>query len=112
MPVAEDIATHVAVGVIREPLDLRVYVYWCASESGFRVVLKSEDLTEEYGAWDAETAEPIPGETLTGRTLDHMVWKCLNPHRMVGSGWVVDPISCAAHFSTTWGWDWRTEKFA
>jgi hypothetical protein len=108
----EDTATHVAVGVIREPLDLRVYVYWNAGENGFRVVLKSEDLTEEHGAWDAKTAEAIPAETLADKALDHMVWQCLNPYRMVGSGWVVDPISWAARASATLGWSWTTEKYA
>ncbi|MFI5877517.1 hypothetical protein ACIBAH_34810 [Streptomyces sp. NPDC051445] len=110
--VTEDTATHVAVGIIREPLDLRVYVYWTGGERGFRIVLKNEELTEEYRAWDAQTSDPIPGASLPTIELDRMVWQCLSPYRMVGSGWVIDPISLAAHFSTEWGWDWTTERFA
>ncbi|MFE9442475.1 hypothetical protein ACFYO2_26515 [Streptomyces sp. NPDC006602] len=112
MQVTEATATHAAVGIMSEPLDLRVSIYWRAGEQGFRIVLKNEGMTEEYGAWDAQTAEPMRGETLPDHELDRLVWSCLSPYRVVGSGWVVDPISCAAHFSTEWGWDWTTERFA
>ncbi|MGW6597925.1 hypothetical protein [Streptomyces sp. NPDC055036] len=107
-----DEATHVAVGTIGEPLDLRVYIYWRAGEPGFRIVLKEADLSKEHGAWDAQTFAPIPGETLRDLELNRMVWQCLSPYREVTAHWVTDPVSLAAHFSLEWGWDWTTEKYA
>lgn len=112
MQVTAATATHAAVGIIREPLDLRVLLYWRAEKTGLLVVLKNEDMTEEYGAWEARTAKPVPGETLPDYELDRLVWTCLSPYRVIGSGWTTDPVSCAAHFSTEWGWDWTTERFA
>ncbi|MEU9404794.1 hypothetical protein AB0E08_03675 [Streptomyces sp. NPDC048281] len=112
MHVTEATATHAAVGVFGDPLNLRVTLYWRAEERGFLIVLKNEDMTEEYGAWQAQTEEPMAGETLPNLLLDRLVWVCLSPHRKGGKGESTDPASVAAHFSTEWGWDWTTERFA
>ncbi|MFD7605133.1 hypothetical protein ACFWAN_32420 [Streptomyces mirabilis] len=112
MHVTAATATHAAVGVNGEPLDLRVLIYWRAQERGFLIVVKNEDMTEEYGAWEGQTADPMPSETLPDSELDQLVWASLSPYRKVGHEWVVDPVSCAAYFSPEWGWEWTTERFA
>jgi hypothetical protein len=110
--VTEETATHCAAGGIGEPLDLRVRVYWVAGKSGARLVLSDLETAEEYGYWDVDTVDPMPGETIPDQELNRFVGTHLRKWQMIGSGWTVDPISLAAHFSLEWGWKWTPEKLA
>ncbi|MFD7257190.1 hypothetical protein [Streptomyces sp. NPDC059874] len=104
--------THIAVGVIGKPLDLRVSVEWRAGEKGVRVILKDRETLEEFGTFIGPTNEAVPGETLPDKKLDELVWRTLFPYRLMGPGWTTHPISLASHFSLEWGWTWTDERSA
>ncbi|MFF5433402.1 hypothetical protein ACFY5K_25605 [Streptomyces griseofuscus] len=110
--ITEELATHCAVGRIGEPLGLRVRVYWVAGKHGALIVLSDLETGEEYGSWNVDSIEPVPGETLAGSVLNALVADELNKWRMPGLGWLTDPVSLAAHFSLEWGWSWLPEKLA
>ena len=110
--VTEETATHCAAGGIGEPLDLIIRVYWSAGTSGARLVLSDRETREEYGHWDIETLDPMPGETLADADLNRLVGTHLRKWAMPGSGWITDPVSLAAFYSLEWGWKWTPEKLA
>ncbi|MGW0087867.1 hypothetical protein ACWDWS_02490 [Streptomyces sp. NPDC003328] len=109
--VTEDNATHGAVGGMSEPLDLLVFLYWRAGETGFRIVLRDMESLEEYGAYDVQTLGAMPGETLPHSELNRLVSESLGKYTKEGQGWVTDPVSLAAFYSERWGWDWVPERF-
>lgn len=112
MQVTESNATHCAVADMAEPLNLMAFFYWRAGEKGFRLVLKDDDLTEEYGAWDVETSDVLLSETLSNERLDHLMGTALHKFHSHNNGWTTDPVALAAHYTLEWGWNWTTERFA
>lgn len=104
--------THSAVGIIGDPVGLRVSVEWTAGEPGFLLVLKDLYTLSDVKVVRAGTADPIPGETLSDSTLDQMVSDCLSPFRVIGKGWAGDAVSVAVNCSNTHEWSWVPEKFA
>lgn len=104
--------SHLAVGTIGEPLDLRVSIEWTPGETGIRIILKELGSLIELGAYVGQTAAPMPDGTLSDATLDAIVWRGLSPFRVVTASWVTDPVSLAAEYSAEWGWKWVPEKLA
>ncbi|WP_158690344.1 hypothetical protein [Streptomyces sp. PsTaAH-124] len=108
----EENATHLAVGIIGEPLELKVHVYWRANEKGALIVLSDLETSKEYGRWAGKSLDPMPGESLASAVLDSFVGATLGVHAVQGCGWTTDPVSLAAFFSDEWGWNWVPERLA
>ncbi|MFI5802990.1 hypothetical protein [Streptomyces sp. NPDC051561] len=104
--------THKAVGVIGEPLSLRVEVEWEWSSEKVRMALYDSDT----GSQELIFSGPLRGTewypSPSDEQLNESVHRVLHPFSIDGEGWTTDSVSTAAHYSLEWGWKWMTEKFA
>lgn len=103
--VTEETATHKAVGLQWDPLDLRVTLHWQPDTSGALVILTDETGDVRHGAWNMPTDEPL-GYSPDSQTLNTLVWTTLTRLGNPWPGFTPDPIDIAMHASTYLGWDW------
>ncbi|MFD8886409.1 hypothetical protein ACFV0H_28395 [Streptomyces erythrochromogenes] len=103
--------THVAVGEA-EGFTLRLDVRWTPGMSLFDVTVRTaEDLTD-HGTYRAVTPEPMPVGTPRDTMLDALAARVLGLFQLFTADWVDDPVSVAAEYVKTTGFQWVTEREA